>query len=293
MKAQSSMPILVAAFCVVGTLFVQAGAEAQQPYRRNDPRRDRERKVDRGHISGRIIAVAPLDVGGAQRKTRVKSSDKSAGSEGPSRWMITVQPSKGRQISVTADGSSEIRIMRTELAGAGAMRFVQAGVEVEVEWSEITDPQTGGNAGLRADRMSVRAEEIEGTVDSIDKRRIVAKATPKVDKAPEGLEQPKVQVQGRGDARKGRSRRSANAGAVKPLTVRMAPVDGATRYTLDGTESTAADVLAAWKRKKALEFEAVVVSGGGNPVVEFHARSETTKKDGNFEGGAASKKSGR
>ena len=277
----------------MGGWFVTADSQGQQPYRRNEPRRDRERRIDRGHLNGRIIGVAPVEANGGKRKSRAKAGDKSDKPQGPTRWTVTVQPLKGRPMTLAADESSEIRIMRTELAGAEAMRLVQAGVEVEIAWTEVTDPRTGGNLGLRAERVNVRAEEIEGSVDSIDAQRIVVKATPKASKMPEGYEQPKVQVEGRKDATKGRSRRTANADAVKPRTVRMAVVDGATRFTLDGTESTAADVLAAWKRTKALEFEAVVVSGGSNPVVEFHARSDSMKKNGNSNGGAASQKRGR
>src|SRR5262249_7707127 len=127
------------------------------------------------------------------------------------------------------------------------------------------------SAGKWADKITIQTEQIEGTVTAATERGATVSATPKkADGDMERNEPPPIRVEGR---QQPKTPPRKPAPAPVPKTIKLAFKPNGTILMLEGKETKASDLVAAVKGRSDIGFEATVISGAGNIVAEFQARS--------------------
>ena len=258
-------------------------------YRRVDPRRVQNRgkgtddnDVRRGQYHGRVTSVKTLAGGGLKQA------------------IVGLQLDGHRTATVAVRDGTSISVRHTELSGRKATPFLVEGVTVDVDWIELRNARAGSD-GEFANRIEILAEEIEGIVQSMTESAATVVAQPRKETKYERDEPSKLRVSGR-EPSKPAGKPTAEP---KPTRLKLSFRKDITTFTLNGASAKVSEVVKAVKASASRTsaktgdsaqgksggpaFEAVVVAGGGNAVVQFHVRDGEGEKPGNPAGEKPSK----
>lgn len=233
-----------------------ASAQRYKPRTGHDNDRDNgdRENVKRGRASGRILSL----------------TGRGANNAGDATFGIVVQGDKGRRWTLAVGPKSELQVTNASaVSGRQARVFLVPGVQVDADWVLTRFTDRGGATANLAERIVIRAEAIEGVITRMNAEHLTVSATPKGRPADADDDDALVAAGGR---RAAKPKAGKASDPIKPKTVKLVLLKEVSEITLDGKDATAAEVLAAWKAAKQLRFEAVVVGGGANPIVELHAR---------------------
>lgn len=268
------VPLLGCLVVAAGAICIAGDPLNAQPTRypprsqpqRNPPRPDNRKpernnpRSDNGHVEGKLASIA-----GGGRGTDLPITG------------LAVVDAKNKRWNFAFSVDSDLGIQNSRISGKSARSFFINGVSVSVDWAQQRNATTGGAAGLFAERVRIKSEAIEGTITLMSADRMTVMATPR---QRETNERPASETNARG--RKPEKRQSRNTDrkneTTTPKSLKLSLVKDATSCTLDGSDATLAEVLAAFKSKRALQFDAIVVPGGNNPVVELHARTDVDRE---------------
>ena len=241
---------------VLALALVGHAAAQNPPYQRKggtSTHRDDMRNPEHGNITGQVSSVRFL--GGESKKS----------------GLLDLQTAPGRHFSVSLRDNTDISAAGTKLSGSQAKLLLANGIRITLEWSEDRDPRTGSAAGKWADRITIQTEQIEGIVTALTERGATVSAKPKKAAADmERNEPPPLRVEGRQQP-KTPPRKPPPAPVAR--TVKLVFKPNATVLTFEGKDIKPAELVTAVKGRADIGFEATVISGAGNVVAEFHARS--------------------
>ncbi|MFQ5423736.1 MAG: hypothetical protein ACE5F9_07115 [Phycisphaerae bacterium] len=206
---------------------------------------------EHGTVRGKIVRIRLY---GKQRPNGGRDSGDSAGSGSKKTGTIAVRTNEGRQYAAVLMRDTAYSVRNATLSPARVRSLLVTGTPVEMNWRTADDLD-----GRMAGEIRIRTVEIEGVIKSVNRKKIVVMASPKVRAAiPET-----VTVRGRHPRRPQRGKNPRKRPTRRRLTLSVA---GVTTVTLEGEASKLEDL------RPTMEFDAVAIDGGPRTVLEIHAR---------------------
>ena len=178
---------------------------------------------------------------------------------------ITVRTQNGRQVSAALMDRTRYTLGGAEMDRAQIAALLVKGTPVVMQWRYSND--TGGRAAYS---IEVRTVAMHGTIKKFAGKHITVLASPTQSEAESEPEAPQIKAGGRPMAP------PAKRVAPKPVvrTVTLLFNKDVTKVTVDGEKADRAAL------KPNVKFDAVVMDGGSNLILEIHLKTKADAAEG-------------